>query len=90
MEQIKATEEEQRASEHAQHKSEDEAQSQQIKIQQAELSLYGGLVRNPKELQDLQADIASLKETLGSAGRTRTARHAQNGIRTGRRKKGPA
>jgi hypothetical protein len=64
LEQIKATEEEQRASEHAQHKSEDEAQSQQIKIQQAESSLYGGLVRNPKELQDLQADIASLKKHL--------------------------
>ncbi len=64
LEQIKAAEDEQRTSEHAQHKSEDEAQSQQIKIQQAELSLYGGVVRNPKELQDLQADIASLKKHL--------------------------
>src|ERR1700690_1779050 len=66
LEQVKAAEEEQRASERAQHKSEDEAQSQQIKIQQADSSLYGGVVRNPKELQDLQADIASLKKHLAA------------------------
>ncbi|HEY9151313.1 MAG TPA: C4-type zinc ribbon domain-containing protein [Anaerolineales bacterium] len=66
LEQVKAAEEEQHASERAQHKSEDEAKSQQIKIQQAESSLYGGAVRNPKELQDLQADIASLKKHLAS------------------------
>ena len=66
LEQVKAAEEEQRASERAQHKSEDEAQNQQIKIQQAESSLYGGVVRNPKELQDLQADIASLKKHLAA------------------------
>ena len=35
--QVKVAEEEQRASERVQHKSEEEAQSQQIKIQQAEL-----------------------------------------------------
>lgn len=64
LEQVKGAEDEQRTSEHTQRKSEDEAQSQQIKIQQAESSLYGGLVRNPKELQDLQADIASLKKHL--------------------------
>ena len=62
--QVKSAEDEQRASERTQRKSEDEAQSQQIKIQQAESSLYGGAVRNPKELQDLQADIASLKKHL--------------------------
>ena len=66
LEQVKAAEEEQRASERAQHKSENEAQSQQIKIKQAESSLYGGVVRNPKELQDLQADIISLKKHLAS------------------------
>jgi uncharacterized protein len=64
LEQIKAAEDEQRTSEYAQRKSEDEAESQQIKIQQAESSLYGGVVRNPKELQDLQTDIASLKKHL--------------------------
>ena len=66
LEQVKAAEEEQRASERAQHKSEAEAQDQQIKIQQVESSLYGGVVRNPKELQDLQADIASLKKHLAA------------------------
>jgi uncharacterized protein len=66
LEQVKTAEEEQRASERAQHNSEDEAQNQQIKIQQAESSLYGGVVRNPKELQDLQADIASLKKHLAA------------------------
>jgi hypothetical protein len=45
---------------------EDEARSQQIKIEQAESSLYGGKVQNPKELQDLQADIASLKRHLAA------------------------
>jgi hypothetical protein len=66
LEQVKSAEEEQRASERAQRKSEDEAQSQHIKIQQAESSLYGGVVRNPKELQDLQADVASLKKHLAA------------------------
>jgi predicted nucleic acid-binding Zn-ribbon protein len=37
---------------------------QQIKIAQTESTLYGGKVRNPKELQDLQKDIASLKKHL--------------------------
>jgi len=41
-----------------------EVQSQQIKIQQAEASLYGGSVHNPKELQDLQKDVAALKRHL--------------------------
>jgi predicted nucleic acid-binding Zn-ribbon protein len=62
--QVKAAEEEQRLSERNQRQSESEAKDQQIKIQQAEASLYGGTVRNPKELQDLQADIVSLKKHL--------------------------
>jgi uncharacterized protein len=37
---------------------------QQIKINQAESSLYGGSIHNPKELQDLQKDITSLKKYL--------------------------
>ncbi|MFZ5877955.1 MAG: zinc ribbon domain-containing protein [Chloroflexota bacterium] len=44
--------------------AEDGVQAQQIKIEQAESSLYGGRVHNPKELQDLQQDIASLKRFL--------------------------
>jgi predicted nucleic acid-binding Zn-ribbon protein len=43
---------------------EQEVEKQRIKIQQAEASLYGGLVKNPKELQDLQKDVASLKRYL--------------------------
>jgi len=44
--------------------SESEVEKQQIKIQQTEASLYGGKVHNPKELQDLQKDIVSLKRHL--------------------------
>lgn len=38
---------------------------QALKIEQAENTLYSGKVRNPKELQDLQKDIASLRKHLG-------------------------
>ncbi len=41
-----------------------EADAQRIKIEQAESSLYGGRVQNPKELQDLQKEIVSLKKYL--------------------------
>jgi uncharacterized protein len=44
--------------------SEQEVEKQRIKIQQTESSLYGGHVHNPKELQDLQKDVASLKRHL--------------------------
>jgi hypothetical protein len=44
--------------------SDAEVEKQRIKIQQAEASLYGGSVHNPKELQDLQMDVASLKRHL--------------------------
>lgn len=44
--------------------SESEVESQRIKIEHAEASLYGGQVKNPKELQDLQMDVASLKKYL--------------------------
>lgn len=50
--------------EHLLKQSELEVEKQRIKIQQAEASLYGGLVHNPKELQDLQKDVASLKRHL--------------------------
>lgn len=35
--------------------------AQQLKIEQTEASLYGGKIRNPKELQDLQKEALSLK-----------------------------
>jgi uncharacterized protein len=44
--------------------SEQDVERQRIKLQQTEASLYGGLVHNPKELQDLQKDVASLKKHM--------------------------
>ena len=49
---------------HLLKKSEDEVEKQRVKIQQTEASLYGGQVHNPKELQDLQKDVAALKRHL--------------------------
>lgn len=40
--------------------------AQKIRIEQAESSLYGGSVKNPKELQDLQRDVESLKKHLAT------------------------
>ena len=54
---------------HAHHELksvEAEVESQKIKIEQAESSLYGGRVQSPKELQDLQKDVASLKKHLAT------------------------
>lgn len=45
-------------------KAEDAVDEQRIKIEKNEASLYAGKIRNPKELQDLQNDIASLKRYL--------------------------
>jgi predicted nucleic acid-binding Zn-ribbon protein len=41
-----------------------DAQNQRIKIEQTEASLYGGKGHSPKELLDLQNDVASLKRHL--------------------------
>jgi predicted nucleic acid-binding Zn-ribbon protein len=46
--------------------SEMNVQTQQIKIQQTDASLYGGNVHNPKELLDLQNDVAALKRHLST------------------------
>lgn len=59
---VAAAESAHKEAERAQRQAEAEVQSQRIKIEQAESSLYGGAVRNPKELQDLQHDVASLKK----------------------------
>jgi predicted nucleic acid-binding Zn-ribbon protein len=53
-----------RDAEHALKLSESEFEKQRLKIEQTEASLYGGRVHNPKELQDLQKDAASLKRHL--------------------------
>jgi predicted nucleic acid-binding Zn-ribbon protein len=44
--------------------AEQDVHKQRIKLEQTEASLYGGQVHNPKELQDLQKDVASLKRHL--------------------------
>ena len=44
--------------------AEDEVDKQKVKIEQSEASLYGGNVKNPKELQDIQNEAASLKRYL--------------------------
>jgi len=41
--------------------AEDEVYNQRIKIEQTEASLYSGKGHSPKELQDLQNDLAALK-----------------------------
>ena len=46
-------------------KTEETVQDQRVKINQAESVLYGGKVRNPKELQDLENDVEALKRYLG-------------------------
>lgn len=46
--------------------SEFETQQQRIKIEQTEAALYGGKVRNPKELQDLQNESAALRRYLSA------------------------
>ncbi len=45
-------------------KAEEEAQNVRIKIEQTEASLYGGKGHSPKELLDLQNDVAALKRHL--------------------------
>jgi predicted nucleic acid-binding Zn-ribbon protein len=48
------------------HQDENAVRDQRIKIEQIESSLYSGTVRIPKELQDLQNDVASLKRHLAT------------------------
>ena len=45
-------------------RAEESVQAQNIKIEQTETTLYGGSVRNPKELQDLQNESAALRRYL--------------------------
>jgi predicted nucleic acid-binding Zn-ribbon protein len=44
--------------------AETETRQQRLKIEQSESSLYGGKVRNPKELQDLGKEVSALKRYL--------------------------
>jgi len=54
------------SAEHALHQAETSVCDQRIKIEQTEASLYGGSVHIPKELQDMQNDVAALKRHLAT------------------------
>lgn len=45
-------------------RAEEEVQQLRLKIEQNEASLYGGKIRNPKELKDLENEVAALKRYL--------------------------
>lgn len=53
-----------RNAERALKQCEQDVEKQRLKLQQTEASLYAGHVHNPKELQDLQKDVVSLKKHL--------------------------
>ena len=44
--------------------AENKVNDQQVKIAETDKALYGGVVRNPKELQDLQKETAALRRYL--------------------------
>ncbi len=46
--------------------AENKSYDTRVKIELSEASLYGGKIRNPKELQDLQNEIASLKRLVST------------------------
>lgn len=46
------------------HQAENRVRDQRFKIEQSESTLYSGRIQNPKELQDLQNEVASLKRYL--------------------------
>ncbi len=64
LKQLETTQTEHHHARHDLKNAEAEVEAQKIKIEHAESSLYGGRVQNPKELQDLQKDVASLKKHL--------------------------
>ena len=47
-----------------QRESENKSYDLRVKIELSEASLYGGKIQNPKELQDLQKEVASLKRLI--------------------------
>ncbi len=53
-----------RAAEHTLKLAEREVENQLIKIEQTQSDLYGGKSHSPKELQDLQNELAALKRYL--------------------------
>lgn len=63
---LKQAQDENHRAHHEMKNAEAEVEAQKIKMEQVESSLYGGSVKNPKELQDLQKDAASLKKHLAA------------------------
>lgn len=61
---VEAAETTMKEAQKALHRSEGEVQSHRLKLELTESTLYGGKVRNPKELQDLQNESAALKRYL--------------------------
>jgi len=51
---------------HTLKQAEVEVNKQKVKIEQSEANLYSGNVKNPKELQDLQNEVAALKRHLAT------------------------
>jgi len=51
---------------HTLKQAEDKVDKQKVKIEQSEANLYSGNVKNPKELQDLQNEVAALKRHLAT------------------------
>lgn len=45
-------------------KIEEEIKKDRIKLQISESNLYGGLIKNPKELRDLEIEISSIKKRI--------------------------
>lgn len=45
---------------------EQESAAKQVKLEQEEAALYGGKVKVPKELQDLQHEVASIKRAIAA------------------------
>lgn len=43
-----------------------EVESKQVKLEQSESTLYSGVVKMPKELQDLQNEVNSIKKAIGA------------------------
>ena len=63
-EEVRAVESRYQAVQQALGQAEEDVQGQHIKIEQTQSSLYGAKSHSPKELQDLQYDVASLKRYL--------------------------
>ncbi len=64
--QAEECEQERQNAERQLRQAEQAVEAQRVKIERVETSLYGGAVRHPKELQDLQNDLAALQRRLSA------------------------